>query len=109
MRPKQVVNSELRITEVIDVIENQYINPFGLDINKDKLINISSGTSWPQNVANEVLNQLEQEKGLTEDFRENRIFNLNTKSHKPITISDCKSFVNSKKSCIVKNMKNGVR
>lgn len=43
LRPKQVVNSELRITKVVNVVEKQYINAFGLDVDKDNLVNISSG------------------------------------------------------------------
>ena len=49
LHPKQVINSELRVTKVMDIIENQYINPFDLDFNKDDLFNISSGTCLPQN------------------------------------------------------------
>ena len=43
LRPKQVVNSELRITKVVNVVEKQYINAFGLDVDKDNIVNISSG------------------------------------------------------------------
>lgn len=49
LRPKQVVNSELRVTKVTDVIENRYISPFDLDFYKDDLVNISFGTCLPQN------------------------------------------------------------
>ena len=49
LRPKQVVNSELRVTKVTDIIENRYISPFDLDFYKDDLVNISFGTWLPQN------------------------------------------------------------
>ena len=53
-----------------------------------------------------MLNEVEKGKGLPEDFNKNRIFNANAKFHKAIIKNDCKSFMNLKKSCIVKNKKN---
>lgn len=64
LRPKQVVNSVLRVTKFVNVVENQYINALGLGV--------------------EVLNQVDKRKGLPEDFNKNRIFNTNTKFHKDI-------------------------
>ena len=89
----------------MDVIENLYINPFGLDVDKEKLVNISSGTFLPDNNADRVLNQLKKGKELADNFMENRISGSNTKFHTSITKNDCKSFMSSKKSYIVKKQK----
>ena len=75
---------------------------FGLNVNKNDLVNISSETCLPRNVADEVLTQVEKGKELAEDFSENRIFNSNTKFNKAITKNDCKSLRDLKKSCVVK-------
>lgn len=109
LRPKQVVSSELRVTKFTDVIEKQYTNQFGLDIDTNDRVNFNSRTCLPQHVADEVLNQVENGKELAEKFRENRIFNSTTEFNKAITKNNCKSFGNSKKSCIVKNKKNCVQ
>lgn len=89
LRPKQVVNSVLRVTKFVNVVENQYISALGLGA--------------------EVLNQVDKGKGLPEDFNKNRIFNTNTKFHTAMIKNDCKSFMNLKKSCIVKNKTNDVQ
>ena len=109
LRPRQIINSEERVTTVMDVIENQYINPFGLDVDKDDLVNISSGTSLPHNIADEVVNQLEKGKELADHFTENRLFDSKVKFHNAITKNDCKSFKGLKKTCIVKNKKTGAQ
>ena len=57
----------------------------------------------------EVLSQIEKGKGLPEGFNKNRIFNSDTRFLKAITKNYCKSFMNLKKSCIVKNKKKGVQ
>ena len=90
----------------MNVNENQYINPFGLDV---KIVNISSEICLPKNVADEVLNQVEKGKKLAKDFSEKIIFNSNTKLYKAIAENHCKSFLNSKKSCIAKNKKYGAQ
>ena len=35
LRPKQVANTVLRVNKSVNVVENQYINAFGLDVDKD--------------------------------------------------------------------------
>ena len=57
LRPRQILNSEVKVQNVTNVIENDYINPFGLDIDPDSLVNISSDVSLPNEIAEEVLNQ----------------------------------------------------
>ena len=89
------------------MIENDYINPFGLDIDPDSLVNISSGVSLPNEIAEEVLNQEKKGKVLVKEFNENRLFSSNTKFHEAIKRNDCKSFNSTKKKCVVK--KNGVQ
>ena len=56
LHSKQVVSSELRVTKFTDVIEKQYTNQFGLDIDTNDRVNFNSRTCLPQHVADEVLN-----------------------------------------------------
>ena len=45
MRPKQVNISKENVLQVIEIIEQEYKNPPGIRVNKDKLVNISSGVA----------------------------------------------------------------
>ena len=93
LRPTQVLNSEFKVTKVVDVIENLYINPFGLDVDKEKLVNISSGTFFIRQHCRWSTESIKKKgKELADNFMENRIFGSNTKFHTSITKNDCKSF-----------------
>ena len=107
LRPRQIVNSEVKVQSVTNVIENDYINPFGLDIDQDCLVNITSGVSLPNEMAEKILNQEKKGKELVETFTENRLFSTESKFHESIKKNDCKSFKSSKVKCVVK--KNGVQ
>ena len=37
LRPSQILKTDKMVTNAIDVITNEYINPFGLDIDKNHL------------------------------------------------------------------------
>ena len=45
LRPLQILTAERKVSNVTNVIENDYINPFGLQIDKENLLNIGSGVS----------------------------------------------------------------
>ena len=103
LQPKQILNSEQKVTNVIEVVENEYINPFGLEVDKNSFVNISSGMSLPEEITDEVLNQLKKGKKLAEELTNNMWLSSNVKFHKAITKNNCKSFKNSRKACTVKS------
>ena len=41
----------------MDVLTEDQINPFGLNLPKDKLINLAPGVEFPENITNEILNR----------------------------------------------------
>ena len=45
LRLRQIVNSEVKVESVSNVIEKDYFNPFGLDIDPYSLVNIASGVT----------------------------------------------------------------
>ena len=67
-RLKQILNCTLKVTKVTEVVENECINPFGLNVDKNSLVNISSGTSLPEEITDKVLNQLKKGKELAEEL-----------------------------------------
>ena len=54
MRPSQILASEKRVAEVIRVLEDEYINPFGLG--PDELLNLSSGEGVDAKLVKSILN-----------------------------------------------------
>ena len=108
LRPLQIINSEQKVASVMNVIENDYINPFGIEVGEDSLLNIGSGLSLPCKVSDEIINQLKKGTQLSENFNNNRLFSSNIKFHVPITRNNCKSFSDSKKTCVI-NSKSGAQ
>ena len=42
-RPSQIIKSNELVNNVVHVLTNHYINPFGQDLDKDQLVNVSLG------------------------------------------------------------------
>ena len=55
LKPSQVLQTNERVNRIVKVLNEDYINPFGLDIEKDSLINVSSGVPQPDAIANDIL------------------------------------------------------
>ena len=51
MVPKQINISEERVSKVTEVIEQEHENPFGIHVDKEKLVNTSSGVALDDNTA----------------------------------------------------------
>ena len=55
LRPAQITKSGEKVCKVMDVLENEYVNTFGINIDKTKLVNLSSGVPLKEEVADEIL------------------------------------------------------
>ena len=44
LRYTEISNTERNVGRVMDVLENEYFNPFGVSIDQQELYNLSSGT-----------------------------------------------------------------
>ena len=51
-RPKHIITSEEKVSQVKEVIEQEYENSFGIHVDKEKFINISSGIVLEENTKN---------------------------------------------------------
>ena len=73
-RPAQILKSETKISRTIDVIENEFINPFGImdDCEKNKLVNLSSGLHVKEN-DEEMLNVFIIGEQLANEFKKERL------------------------------------
>ena len=71
LRQSEVNKEEKRVNDIMDVIENRYLNPFSLpDLDHEKLIIISSGDSLENE---EILDITKNGKELAEKFADDRI------------------------------------
>ena len=43
LRPSQILRSEEMVKNVVSILSNEYTNPFGSDLDKYQLFNLSSG------------------------------------------------------------------
>ena len=103
LRTTQVVNSEKTVAEVLNVIENEYINPFGLTINKEKLLNLSSGEAVEENLTEDILSTIDKGKELEEKFRVERLVNKFALFHDTLKKNQCKTFNEVSKKMKVKS------
>ena len=71
LRPSQVLQSEAKVANVIEVLSEEYINPFGTDIPINKLLNLSSGTPVPDDIATTILEVQERRISVSDTFRKN--------------------------------------
>ena len=75
------------------VFNEDFINPFGLEVNRDELVNISSGVPLSTNLANDLLSI--RNKGIKqyEQFKKERLVDSPvTKFHQPIPRNNIKGF-----------------
>ena len=66
---KQINISEEKVLQVTEVTEKEYENPFGIHVNKEKLVNISFGVTLDDGIAENVLIVVDVGKSRIKDFR----------------------------------------
>ena len=88
LRPREIISSETKVSKVIEMIENQFSNSFGLDIDTNSLVNISSGASLSQHLTNAILNHMNVGSKLADNFFANRLTSFNEKFHDAIKKND---------------------
>ena len=102
MRPSQILKSEKLVTEAIRVIEDDFINPFGLGY--DDLHNISSGTSVETELASCILQVHNNGVKQAKEFVQSRIYGP-VKFHDPLKKTRQKRFKDTMKSHDIKSKK----
>ena len=105
LRPQQILKSEENVRNVQNVIENEYLNPFGLieDSEKQKLFNLSSGVPLPDEIADEILNTFRKGQSLYELFRKERILSCEKLFHATLQKNSFMSFAKISAKCTIKS------
>ena len=60
LRPSQILQSNERVVSALKIFNEDFINPFGLEVNRDELVNIGSGVPLSTNLANVYGYQLKE-------------------------------------------------
>lgn len=96
LRSTQIMKEEKRINDVINVLENEYINPLLLpNLNPDHLINLSSGVPL-ESGGDELLNISRTGEDLAKKFQKERLFSSHFKFQDPIQQVKVPSFLPQK-------------
>ena len=78
--------------QVTEVIEREYENPFGIHVNKEKLVNISFGVTLDDDIAENIINVVDVGKSRMKVFRQKQLISKEISFHAPINKSNYKSF-----------------
>ena len=81
LRPIQITKADQRVQSVLEVLEKEYINPFSSNIEKSKLIQLSSGVQVEDKVADDILNVFKTGQMLYGTFRNTRLLTQEINLH----------------------------
>ena len=95
-RLSQILRSEERVSKVIDVVSDEYINPFNPEIDKSKLLNLSSGVAVPENITEENLALPVRGVQLADEFQKERLLSTSVPFHEKIKRNVNKTFMSAK-------------
>eukprot|EP00111_Clytia_hemisphaerica_P022219 TCONS_00065281-protein len=84
LRTKEIKKSEILVTKVIDVLENEYWSPFSVFLQDEEVYNLSSGKKFEGNVE-KLLDIKKQGQQLMDTFMGDRIQSNKTPFHEPLT------------------------
>ena len=81
MRPSSIVSSEARVQKLVQVLQQNLINPFDVSLNKDELYNLSSGCPVSKDVCDKIPAILPNGKDAHKKFVTERLESTKTKFH----------------------------
>ena len=56
LRTSQIIKSEDKVSRLVHILENDYINPFSVNLEATKLFNLSSAVAVEDDLADKILN-----------------------------------------------------
>ena len=74
-RNSEILKSEENVANVIHVLNNEYLNPFDVTLDKDKLFNLSSGVAKEDDLE-KLLNIWQTSKDQSDQFPTKRILSI---------------------------------
>ena len=100
LRPVQITKSEEKIQSAMKVLESEFINPFGVDIDENKLIHLSSGIAVDDTAADEILRTVEIGQKLRNEFWTDRLETNKVAFHDSIKQTNFQTFSKATKKTV---------
>ena len=69
LRSSQIITSEGKVSQPVQILENDYINPFSITPKATKLFNLSSGAAVEDHLAEKILRIIDAGRSLAETSR----------------------------------------
>ena len=105
-RPSQIILFENLVGSAMNVLINEYLNPFDESKDPNYLSNMSSGEPVSNNLANNILNIHNEGLMLVEDFIIERINSNEVSFHRAISRKKTFTFSKTKQKVVMKNKNN---
>ena len=105
-RPSQILKSEKYVTDLVEVLRNDFMNPFDSNIDKGKLLNLSSGIPVNDDLAEDILKIKDRGIDSYNEFVEKRIKSQAIKVHDPIKRQKCALFTDTERKVTLKHKGN---
>ena len=96
-RPSQILKSEKFVENIMNVMTEEYINPFDESLEKDCLYNLSSGIQVESEIAYEISQVKSKGDAQYNEFVKNRIKSTDVPIHDPIKRNKLLLFKNASK------------
>ena len=69
LRSSQIITSEGKVSQPVQILENDYIDPFSITLKATKLFNLSSGAAVEDHLAEKILRIIDAGRSLAETSR----------------------------------------
>ena len=105
-RPSQILKHEKLVLDVMEVLKGHYINPFEIDVDKDKVFCLSYALPVSEEISEHLLTLHEKGKNQYTEFVKKRLHTNEKLFHEPIKRNPKLSFKSLNKITVFKNKKN---
>ena len=85
LRPSQILKSEKFVSNIINVLKEEYVNPFDSNLCKELLVNLSSGIAVAEDVAEEITSTDSSGKDDYQTSCKDRLESKKVNFHDPIS------------------------
>ena len=85
LRPSQILKSEIFVSKIINVLKENYVNPFHSNLDKGLLVNLSSGIAVAEDVSEEITSTDSSGKDDYQTFCKDRLESKKVNFHDPVS------------------------
>ena len=84
LRSSQILQSEKFVSRIMEILKEEYVNPFDVNLTQGQLVNLSSGVALPDEMTSEILSARSVGEEECEKFCSERLESNKVKFHEPI-------------------------